>query len=236
MVRASLSAVVAQVLALLIARPELVEGRAARSWFDGLTTSGVGQPERGGAAAVAETILWGAPIIASDHTRDLPRDAQERLIQFRQRERMFHTSLKPPPGATSVEEALFEQRVAIERVLFCLFPRGDIFRVAAAYASDAEIEPEWNGQSDPPRHEAAFIDSLLRDLPQPWLGPYLHLIAGHRKLCASQLEGTDPAAVRQELAAEAKRQIAHARDGGQPIVRVVAEYLLKTEQCGEPRP
>jgi hypothetical protein len=214
LVRAPLSACAAQVLAasLLFAQ----------------------QPESGGAAAVAETILWGAPIVASDRTRDLPRDAQERLIQFRQRERMFHTSLKPPPGATSVEQELFEQRVAIERVLFCLFPRGDIFRVAAAYASDAEIQPEWDGQSDPPRHEAAFIDSLLRDLPQPWLGPYLHLIAGHRKLCASQLEGTDPDAAREALAADAKRQIAHARDGGQPIVRVVAEYLLKTERCREP--
>jgi hypothetical protein len=183
---------------------------------------------------VADTILWGAPIAPAERTRDLPRDAQERLIQFRQRERMFHTSLKPPPGGTAVERQLFEKRVALERVLFCLFPRGDIFRVAASYASDAEVSSDWEGESDGPRREAAFIDDVLRDLPHPWLAPYLHLIAGHRKLCASQLKGPDSDAARQALAADANRQIAHARDGGQPIVRVVAEYLLKTERCTPP--
>jgi hypothetical protein len=189
--------------------------------------------EPAGAAAVAETVLWGLPMAPAERTSALPRGVQERLTEFRQRERAFRSALKPPPGATPLERGLFEKRVAIERVVFALFTRKDIARVAAAYASDAEIAPEWEGFSDSPRREAAFIDGLLRDLEQVWLGPYLHLIAGHRKLCASQLDGPEPEAARKALADEARRQIAHARDRGQPLVRVAAEHLLKTERCVE---
>lgn len=189
--------------------------------------------EPSGGAAVAATLLWGRRLAPVERTGDLPRAVQERLAEFRQREREFRSALKAPPGATPVERGLFEERVAIERVVYCLFPRKDIARVAAVYASDVEVEPDWERSSDPPRREAVFIDSLLRDLQQVWLAPYLHLIAGHRKLCASQLEGQDSDAVRKTLADAARRQIAHARDGGQPLVRVAAEHLLTTGSCGE---
>jgi hypothetical protein len=210
------------------------EGRAAvRSRFDERATSVAEAPDPSGAAAVAETVLWGAPLPTAERTGDLPRGVQERLTEFRQRALAFRSALKAPPGATPVESGLFERRVAIERVLFCLFPRKDIARVAAAYASDAEIMPDWEGVSEPPRREAAFIDGLLRDLPQEWLAPYLHLIAGHRKLCASQLDGPDSEVARKMMSDEARRQIAHARDQGQPIIRVAAEYLLRTDRCLE---
>src|SRR5262245_53597951 len=141
-------------------------------------------------AAVARSVLWGAAMAPAQATADLPRDVQQWLIEYRQRERTFRSALKPPPGATSVEQAVFTQRVAIEKVLFCLYPRRDIARVAAAYASDADVSSEWDGSADVPRREAEFIDDLLRDLQQKWLAPYLHLIAGHRKLCASQMDGS----------------------------------------------
>jgi hypothetical protein len=191
-------------------------------------------PDRSGAAAVAEAVLWGVPLPPAERTTDLPRGVQERLTEFRQRALAFHSALKAPPGATPLESGLFEKRVAIERVLFCLFPRKDIARLAAAYASDAEIAPEWEGASDPPRREAAFIDGLLRNLEQAWLAPYLHLIAGHRKLCASQLDGPDSETARKAMGDDARRQIAHARDGGQPLIRVAADYLLRTDRCLEP--
>jgi len=191
-------------------------------------------PDPSGAAAVAEAVLWGVPLPPAERTSDLPRGVQDRLTEFRQRALAFHSALKAPPGATPLESGLFEKRVAIERVLFCLFPRKDIARLAAAYASDAEIAPEWEGASDPPRREAAFIDSLLRDLEQVWLAPYLHLIAGHRKLCASQLDGPDSEAARTTMGNEARRQIAHARDHGEPLIKVTAEYLLRTDRCLEP--
>jgi hypothetical protein len=187
-----------------------------------------------GAAAVAEAVLWGAPLPPAERTSDLPRGVQDRLTEYRQRALAFHSALKAPPGATPLESGLFERRVAIERVLFCLFPRKDIARLAAAYASDAEIAPDWEGVSDPPRREAAFIDGLLRDLEQVWLAPYLHLIAGHRKLCASQLDGPDSETARKAMGDEARRQIAYARDRGQPLIRVAAEYLLRTDRCLEP--
>ena len=204
-----------------------------RSWFDTLAAIGGGAAEVSGAAAVAEAVLWGTPLPPAERTSDLPRGVQERLADFRQRQRAFRSGLKAPKGATPLERELFEKRVAIERVVFCLFPRHDIARVAAAYASDAEVAPEWEGASESPRREAAFIDGLLRDLEQVWLAPYLHLIAGHRKLCASQLDGPESDATRSALAEEARRQIAHARDGGQPLIRVAAEHLLTTERCVE---
>ena len=188
-------------------------------------------PAPPGAAAIADTVLWGAPMAPPNLTNDLPKDVQQELTEFRQRERTFRSALKTPPGATEVEQALFAKRLTIERVLFCLYPRRDIAKVAAAYASDADVAYEWDGVSDTPRHEAAFIDDLLRDLQQKWLAPYLHLVAGHRKLCASQLEGPESEAVRKTLADAARRQIAHARDGGQPLIRVAAEHLLSTERC-----
>ena len=187
--------------------------------------------EPAGAAPLADTVLWGLPMAPAWRIADLPRDIQEEIASYRQRERTFRSGLKAPRGATAVERELFDKRVAIERVLFCLFPRRDIARVAASFASDAEVAPGWEGQSDAPRREAAFIDGLLPDLQQPWLAPYLNLIAGHRKLCASQLQGSESQASRQALAEDAKRQLARARDGQHPIIRVVANHLLVTPRC-----
>jgi len=184
-----------------------------------------------GAAAVARAVLWGTAMPPAEGTVDLPRDVQPLLSEYRQREHAFRSALKAPPGATSVEQAVFDQRVAIERVLFCLYPRRDIARVAATYASDADVSSEWDGSADMPRREAAFIDDLLRDLQQKWLAPYLHLIAGHRKLCASQMEGLASDGARSALAEEGRRQIAHAGNGGQPLIRVAAEHLLATDRC-----
>ena len=181
--------------------------------------------DRTGAARVADVLLWGMPMAPASQTSDLPADAQKPLGDYRIREQAFRSALKTAPNASPDEQALFEKRVGIERVIFCLFPRRDIAKLAASYASDADVSEMWEG-ADGPRREAAFIDNLLHDLPQPWLAPYLNLIAGHRKLCASQLDGSD--ALRDATAADARRQLTRARDGGHPLVRVAADYLLST--------
>ena len=192
------------------------------------------QPEEpAGAAAVVQAIVWGLPMAPADRTADLPADVQPRLAEYRKRDQTFRTALKAAPNESPEERSLFEKRVRIERVIFCLFPRRDSARMAAAYASDAEIAYEWEGLSEPPRREAAFVDALLRDLPQPWLAPYLHLIAGHRKLCASQLEGPETPGQRDAMAADARRQLARARDGGHPLIRVAADYVLIAGRCLE---
>jgi hypothetical protein len=85
-----------------------------------------------------------------------------------------------------------------------------------------------------PRREAKFIDRLLVDLPKPWLAPYLNLVAGHRKLCASEMDGAAADARSHALIQEARRQLTRARDGGNRIVRTVADHLLATGRCGEP--
>ena len=117
---------------------------------------------------------------------------------------------------------------------FCLFPRSDSAKVAPQYALDADIEPDWHGLPEMPRREAKFIDRLLADLPKPWLAPYLNLLAGHRKLCASELEGSAADARSRALTAEGRRQLARARDSGNRVIRLVAEELLASGRCGEP--
>ena len=208
-------------------RAGVVSGALVCVWLG----SGVHTSEPTGPAAVAQAIVWATPMPAPDRTQDLPAQTQEALTEYRRRERSFHSGLTPPPGATPIEREMFQKRVAIERVMFSLFPRRDIARVAAGYASDADVAYEWEGLAELPRREAAFIDRLLSDLQQAWLAPYLNLIAAHRKLCASQLDGPEPAADRSRMAAVAREQLGRARDGGHPVIRVAAEYLMTTGQC-----
>lgn len=192
------------------------------------------RPASSADAAIAHAIVWSSPMVPADLTQELPRKAQDALAEYRAREQVFHSTLTPPPGATAVELELFAKRIATERVLFCLFPRRDIVRVAAGYASDADVAYEWEGQPELPRREAAFLDRLLADLQQKWLAPYLNLIAGHRKLCASQLDGSASADDRRLVEGAAREQLKRARDGGHPVIRIAAEQLLATGQCGEP--
>jgi len=158
-----------------------------------------------GAAAVARALLLGQAMPAADAAASLPSAAQKRLIEYRDREAAFKSGLTPPPGADEEERALFNRRVAVERVIFCLFPRRDSAKIAAGFAFDADFE-----------HPAAFIDGLLRDLPVAWLAPYLNLVAGYDRLCG---EGNGAA------------QLAAARDSGHPLIRVAAEYLLASKRC-----
>jgi hypothetical protein len=187
-----------------------------------------------GAAAVADAVLWGKPMPPADATADLPRNVQSQLAAYRERERLFRSALTPPPGATGEERESYARRVGIERVVFCLFPRGDSARVAPQYALDADIEPDWQGLPEMPRREARFIDRLLADLPKPWLAPYLNLVAGHRKLCAGEMDGSAADARTRDLTAEARRQLTRARDSGNRVIRLVAEQLLASGRCGEP--
>ena len=137
-----------------------------------------------------------------DRTIGLPADAQKRLDEYRQREQSFKSGLAPPRGGSAEEHGLYQRRVGIERVIVSLFPRKDSAKVAAGFALDADLD-----------REAPFIDGLPRNLPVPWLAPYLNLVAGHRKLCAGAAE-------------DARRQLARARDGGHPLIRVAALHLL----------
>jgi len=132
----------------------------------------------------------------------LPADAQKRADLYRERERLFKSGLTPPKGGSDEELQLYESRVRIERVIVSLFDRKDAPKVAAGFALDIDFD-----------REAPFIDELLRNLPVPWLAPYLNLIAGHRKLCAG-------------ATADARRQLGRARDSGHPLIRVAALHLL----------
>ena len=190
--------------------------------------------ELSGAAAIADAVLWGREMPPSALTVDLPKNVQSQLTEYLQRERTFRSGITPPPGATDEERDSYDRRVGIERVVFCLFPRVDSAKVAPQYALDADIEPDWQGAPEMPRREARFIDQLLADLPKPWLAPYLNLMAGHRKLCASEMEGSNSDARGRASVDDGRRQLAKARDGGNSLIRVVAERLLKTGRCNEP--
>lgn len=198
------------------------------------TTASAGETGLSGAAAIADAVLWGKEMPAAALTPDLPKNVQSQLAEYLERERAFHSGLRPPPGATPEERESYQRRVGIERVVFCLFARGDSAKVAPQYALDADIEPDWQGLPEMPRREARFIDRLLADLPKPWLAPYLNLVAGHRKLCASEMDGTGAGARSRALTEDARRQLTRARDGGNRLIRIVADRLLTTGRCGEP--
>ena len=155
-----------------------------------------------GAAAVTRALVSSVPIASSDLMGTLRPDAQKRAEVYRERERQFKSGLTRPRGGSAEELQLYERRVRIERVIVSLFDNKDASKVAAGFALDVDFD-----------REAPFIDELLRNLPVPWLAPYLNLIAGHRKLCAGATE-------------EARRQLARARDGGHPLIRVAALHLL----------
>src|SRR5262249_8063312 len=159
------------------------------------------------AAAIAEALVLGAPAPAPDATAGLPGDAQKQLAEYRAREATFKSALTEPPGADAAERALYDRRVAVERVVVALFPRRDSAKTAAAFALDIDLD-----------HVASFADDMLRDLPVPWLAPYLNLLAGHAKLC-----GDRPA--------DAKHTLTLAQKSGVPPIRVAAEDLLSESAC-----
>ena len=196
-----------------------------------LTALAAGRPDLSGAAAIADAVLWGREMPASALSAALPRHVQSQVVEYREREKNFHSALTPPRDGTAEEIETYDMRVGIERVVFCLFPRGDSAKVAPQYALDADIEPDWQGLPEMPRREAKFIDRLLADLPKPWLAPYLNLIAGHRKLCASEMDGAAADARSRELTEDARRQLVRARDGGNNLIRIVASRLLTTGRC-----
>ncbi|HJZ77633.1 MAG TPA: hypothetical protein VKE51_38150 [Vicinamibacterales bacterium] len=159
------------------------------------------------AAAIAEALLLGSPMPAADATAGLPGDAQKQLAGYRAREATFRSGLAAPAGADREERALYDRRVAVERVIFSLFPRRDAAKTAAGFALDVDLD-----------RVAPFTDALLRDLPVPWLAPYLNLLAGHAKLC-----GDHPG--------DAKYTLTLAQKSGVPLIRVAAEYLLTEGSC-----
>jgi hypothetical protein len=161
------------------------------------------EAELTGAAAVADAVLSGHVMPPPARTTDLPSGVQTRLAEYRRCEAAFTSQLTPPPGATAEEDRVFGQRVGIERVVACLFARRGVGRTASTYALDADLG----------FGEAAFIDRLLDDLPEKWLAPYLNLIAGDLKLCSGNI-------------ADGRRQLALARDGGEALIRAVADHLL----------
>jgi hypothetical protein len=154
------------------------------------------------AAAIAEALLAGGPMPPADETVSLQNDVQKRLIEYRRCETTFRSRLTPSPGATDEERASYEKRIAVERVVLCLFPGGDAARVASGYALDLDFDKPGD-----------FADSLLADLPVKWLAPYLYLVGGHAKACAGKVDA-------------AKRQLTFARNGGNAIVREAATFLL----------
>lgn len=159
-------------------------------------------------AAIAQALVAGTPMPAADPA--LPREVQKKVAEYRQCEATFKSGLTPPPGADANETALYERRVAVERVVACLFPGRDAAKVAAGYALDVDLD-----------HESAFSDELLRDLPVKWLAPYLNLIAGHAKGCDGRSE-------------PARAQLDAARKGGNALIREAAAYLAAENACLTP--
>lgn len=191
-------------------------------------------PEPAGAAAVKESLLFGFEMAPPADTANLPPDVERSLAAYRACERGFKPTIARPPNLNEFpREAVYFRRVGVERAVYCSFDRPAA--LARAYATDVRLLYEWEGYADSPLTEAASADAFLKRHPNSTIAPYVHLFAGHRKLCAvSGLTGLDRASDRaRQIARDADRQIALARDEGPPLIRVVAEHLLKTRKCFE---
>jgi hypothetical protein len=203
----------------------LIVGAAILAW----PAPGAAWPELSGEDAMAAAVLFGRPMPPAQTTASLPPSIQGRLAEYRKREATFHSGLTPPRRATPDEQRSFEQRVGIERVVFSLFDRKDAARIASLYALDVDVSGDWDSTAEMPRREANFINGLLRELPQPWLAPYLNLIAGHRRLCAAHMDGEDP-----QDAVRAAGQLRVAAKAGHPLIRAVADHVITTARPCSP--
>jgi hypothetical protein len=201
-----------------------------------IATAGVLQPaEPTGPAAIMEALVFGFDMAPPSRTAGLPADVQRSLARYRARVRMFRPTIERPPDLHGPEGSLYYKRIGVERAIFALFDRPEIVKLADEYARQADLFYEWEGFADSPISEAASADSFLVRHPGSPIAPYVQLFAGHRKLCAvSGLEGLDPRSDQgHQIAREADRQLAQARDAGHPLIRSVAQYLLTTRKCFE---
>ena len=188
-----------------------------------------------GAAAIMESLLYGFEMAPPSRTADLPADAQRSLAKYRERERLFRPTIKRPDNLDGPEGSGYFKRVGLERALFCLFDRSDSLQLAEEYSTQIQLLYEWEGFADSPLTEAASADAFMAEHRDSSVAPHAQLFAGHRKLCAvSGLEGLDPKSDRaRSIARDADMQLELARGAGYPLIRVVADYLLKTRKCFE---
>jgi hypothetical protein len=189
-------------------------------------------PEPTGAAAIKEALLYGLVMPAPSRTAGLPADVERSLAAYRECERAFEPTIARPPNPKQfTRDTVYAKRVGVERAVYCAFDRPAA--AARAYATDVRLLYEWEGYADGPLTEAASADAFLKRHPDSPVAPYAHLFAGHRKLCAVSgfdgLDRTSPKA--RDIARDADRQLAIARDQGPPLVHIVAEHLLATRKC-----
>jgi hypothetical protein len=199
------------------------------------TVTAIQVAEPTGAAAIMESLLFGFEIAPPRRTAGLPIEIDRSLARYRARARMFRPTIQRPADLDGPAGSLYYKRVGVERALFSLFDHANSMQLAEDFATSVALSYEWEGFADVPLGEAASADSFLVLHPNSPIAGYVRLFAGHRKLCAvSGLEGLDPGSDRgQQVAREADRQLAQARDDGQPLIRIVAEYLLTTRKCFE---
>jgi hypothetical protein len=187
------------------------------------------------AAAIMEALLYGFEMAPADRTTGLPSDAQRSLARYRQRERRFKATIPRPSNLDGPEGSAYFKRVGLERALFSLIDRPDSLRLADEYSTQIALLYEWEGFADSPLQEAASADEFLTQHRNSPVAPYVHLFAGHRKLCAvSGLEGLDPNSdTAQGIARDADADLRTARNAGHPLIRIVADYLLASRKCFE---
>jgi hypothetical protein len=186
-----------------------------------------------GVAAVIESVLWGYDMPPSDRTAGVPADVERGLETYRERERLFESTVDRPANLDGPEGSIYLKRVRFEHLVFSLFDRPESMRLAGEFGAQIRLVYEWEGLASSPLAEAESADLFLRERPDSPITAYVQLFAGHRKLCAlSSFEGLDPDSERaQEIAREADAQLRAARDSAHPLIRIVAEHLIATRSC-----
>jgi hypothetical protein len=97
---------------------------------------------------------------------------------------------------------------------------------AKAFASAVPLLAEWEGMSEGPVAEAAFVDQWLRKRPETSIAPFLHLFKAHRLRA-----GYEAARAGHEkslwpiLARQYKKSIDKARSIANPLISCIADDI-----------
>jgi hypothetical protein len=182
---------------------------------------------------LAKALLFWLDLPSIVQSTALAPDVRQALDAYRSRSGEFAPSFDPIGMPSGPERSVQLKRGSLERTLYALFDVPGIAVLAMEYAREARISYEWEGLAEAPLGEAAGADAFLERRPASPIAPYLELFAGHRKICATGgMKGALPSIEEvRRIAAEAVAQLQRAKDGGHPLIRLVADEVLTSRRC-----
>src|SRR5262249_21148928 len=115
----------------------------------------------------------------------------------------------------------------MERAIVGILGRSSVGDDAYAYAKDARLYYEWEGESQPPLDEAQYAADYLAAHPKTVLAPYLRLflLQRYRSAFEAAIFEKQDAAVQRSIAALYKTMWVQAQRERDPVVKAIADDI-----------